>query len=236
MDELIEQIADALHTRSTLPAFPESLTVAEAYEIQHRVVANIDDDSMIGLKAGLTTAGSQELFGVPHPILGRLFASGRLFSGSTLPTIPSRFLECEIGICLNESGNPSSVCPVIELPRIAFRLATDTTGPNLIASNVAADRYILGACVESPTSFVGRSVELKRDGKTLYQAKLTEPLGGPLESLAWMLKESQTRGISIPNEALMLTGACGGIHQASPGSYVADYGKLGSVEFEITDD
>ncbi|MYC25039.1 MAG: hypothetical protein F4X56_03865 [Gammaproteobacteria bacterium] len=236
MDELIEQIADALRTRSTLPEFPESLTIAEAYEIQHRVVAKFEGDSMIGLKAGLTSAGSQESIGVPHPILGRLFASGRLFSGTTLPTIPGRFLECEIGICLDESGNPSSVCPVIELPRIAFRISTDTTGPNLIASNVAADRYILGACVESPKSFVGRSVKLKRDGKKLYQANLTEPLGGPWESLAWMLNESRSLGYSIPNEALMLTGACGGIHPASPGSYVADYGNLGCVAFEITDD
>ena len=236
MDELIEQIVDALQTRSTLPEFPKSLTVAEAYEIQYRVVANIEGDSIIGLKAGLTSAASQESFRVPHPILGRLCVSGQLFSGTTLPTIPGRFLECEIGICLNESGNPSSVCPVIELPRIAFGLPTDVTGPNLIACNVAADRYVLGDCVESPTSFADRSVELKRDGKTLYQAKLTEPLGGPLESLAWMLNESQSRRFSIPNEALMLTGACGGIHPASPGSYVADYGSLGSVEFEITDD
>lgn len=236
MDELIEQIVDALQTRSTLPEFPKSLTVAEAYEIQHRVVANIEGDTIIGLKAGLTSAASQGSFRVPHPILGRLFVSGQLFSGTTLPTIPGRFLECEIGICLDASGNPSSVCPVIELPRIAFGLSTDVTGPNLIACNVAADSYVLGDCVESPTSFADRSVELKRDGKTLYQAKLTEPLGGPSESLAWMLNESQSRGISIPNEALMLTGACGGIHPASPGSYVADYGSLGRVEFEITDD
>ena len=90
--------------------------------------------------------------------------------------------------------------------------------------------------MESPTSFADRSVELKRDGKTLYQAKLTEPFGGPSESLAWMLNESQSRRFSIPNEALMLTVSCGGIHPASPGSYVADYGSLGSVEFEITDD
>ncbi|MYD45549.1 MAG: hypothetical protein F4W92_04285 [Gammaproteobacteria bacterium] len=236
MDELIAQIVKAIQTRSKLPEFPTSLTVAEAYEIQHRVVTNMDGDSMIGLKAGLTSAGSQESFGVPHPILGRLFASGRLFSGTTLPTIPGRFIECEIGICLDDSGNPRSICPVIELPRIAFGQSTDVTGPNLIACNVAADRYVLGDCVESPTSFADRSVELKRDGKTLYQAKLTEPFGGPSESLAWMLNESQSRRFSIPNEALMLTGACGGIHPASPGSYVADYGSLGSVEFEITDD
>ena len=236
MDELIEQIADALQTRSTLPELPKSLTVAEAYEIQHKVVASFSGDSIIGIKAGLTSETSQDSFGVPHPILGRLFASGRLFSGTSFPPIPDRFLECEIGICLDESGSPSSVCPVIELPRFAFGLSSDASGPNLIACNVAADRFVQGICVELPISFADRCVELKRDGKSLYQAKLTEPLGGPSESLAWMLNESQTLGFSIPNKALMLTGACGGIHPASPGAYVADYGSLGSVEFEITDD
>ena len=236
MDELIEQIVEALRRRSALPKFPQSLSVAVAYEIQHRVCANIAGDSMIGLKAGLTSSASQRSFGVPHPILGRLFESGRLFSGTSLPTIPSRFLECEMGICINADGTPSSICPVIELPRFAFEPSTDATGPNLIACNVAADGFVLGDCVEIPKSFSCRNVELKLDGKLLYRASLSEPLGGPMKSLAWMLNESQTRGFSIPTEALMLTGACGGIHPASPGSYVADYGSLGSVEFEITKD
>lgn len=236
MDELITQIISALQTRSTLPKFPESLTVAEAYAIQHQVVASLGGDSVSGLKAGLTSVASQQSFGISHPILGRLFESGRLFSGTTLRTAAGRFLECEIGICVDSSGVPISVCPVIELPRLAFALPTDASGPNLIACNVAADCYVQGDCVETRTSFADRSVELKRDGKTLYQAKLTEPLGGPFESFAWMVNEAQTRRFSVPDEALMLTGACGGIHPAVPGSYVADYGSLGSVEFEITTD
>lgn len=236
MDELIAQIVSALRTRSTLPEFPKSLTVEEAYEIQHRVAANLGGDSVIGLKAGLTSAASQQSIGFPHPILGRLFESGRMISGTTLQTIAGRFLECEIGICVDTSGRPRSVCPVIELPRFAFAIPTDANGSNLIACNVAADRYIQGDCVECPTAFADHSVELKRDGKTLYHANLTEPLGGPFESFTWMVNEAQSRRFSIPDEALMLTGACGGIHPAVPGSYVADYGSLGSVEFEITTD
>lgn len=236
MDELITQIISAVQTRSTLPKFPESLTVAEAYAIQHQVVASLGGESVIGLKAGLTSVASQQSFGISHPILGRLFESGRLFSETTLQFTAGRFLECEIGICVDASGVPSSVCPVIELPRLAFALPTDASGPNLIACNVAADRYIQGDCVESLTSFADRSVELKRDGKTMFHANLTEPLGGPFESLAWMVRESQSRGFSVPDEALMLTGACGGIHPAVPGSYVADYGCLGNIEFEITAD
>lgn len=233
MDDLIAKIVFALRTCSTLPQFPISLTVTEAYEIQDQVVAQMGTGSITGIKAGLTSLVSQQSFGLAHPVLGRIFESGRLFSETSFVTIQGRCLECEIGLCVDAFGNPISVCPVIEVPRFAFKVPTDALGPNLIACNVAADRYIVGDCLEIPKSFVAQSVTLCRDGEKLYSANLNEPLGGPMNSFAWMLAEANVREISIPSEALMLTGACGGIHPALPGNYVADYGSLGNIEFQI---
>lgn len=227
------QIANALRTRSVLPEFSSSLSISDAYTVQHQVVSNLGSDSIIGVKAGLTSKGSQESFGISHPVLGRIFESGREFSESSIETTSGGFLECEIGVCVDARGRPVSVCPVIELPRFAFKIPTDALGPNLIACNVAADRFVVGACLEIPRSFADKTVELSRDGKSLYRASLTEPLGGPLDSHAWMLAEVQARDFSIPDDALFLTGACGGIHPLQPGSYVADYGSIGRVEFEI---
>lgn len=231
--QLSLHIANALRTRTVLPEFPSSLSISDAYTVQHQVVSILGSDSIVGIKAGLTSKGSQDSFGIAHPVLGRIFESGRLFSGSLVVTTSGGFLECEIGVCVDASGHPVSVCPVIELPRFAFKTPTDALGPNLIACNVAADRYVVGDCVELPTSFADASVELSHDGQSLYRASLTEPLGGPLDSLAWMLTEANSRDISIPDAALFLTGACGGIHPAQPGSYVADYGSIGKVEFEV---
>ena len=233
MADLISQIVNALQSRSTLPQFPISLTVAEAYEMQQQVIANLDNESIVGMKAGLTSSVSQESFGISHPVLGCLFKSGQLRSGASFESISGGLIECEIGVCVDVAGRPSSICPAIELPRFAFKLPTEATGPNLIACNVAADRYVLGECVELPPTFTECSVELKRNGETLCYGNLTEPLGGPLDSVAWMLSEARKREISIPDDALMLTGACGGIHPALPGSYIADYGNLGRIEFEI---
>ena len=233
MDELIAQIVNALQNRTTLPKFPNSLTVIEAYEIQHQVVSNLGSDSVVGIKAGLTSIGSQEAFGISHPVLGRIFEFGRLFTGASFNETRGGFLECEIGVCLDESRNPISVCPVIELPRLAFRNPDDALGPNLIACNVGADRYIVGDCLEIPTSFAERSVTLSRENEVMYTASLCEPLGGPLDSLAWILTEAKARDTAVPDSALVLTGACGGIHPARPGKYVADYGSLGRVEFEV---
>lgn len=230
---LSSQIANAIRTRSLLPRFPNSLSVADAYEIQHQVTTNLGVDSIVGIKAGLTSKGSQESFGIAHPVLGRIFDSGRIFPRSSFETTSGGFLECEIGVCIDALGNPISVCPVIELPRFAFKVPSDALGSNLIACNVAADRYVIGDCLEIPKSFVAQSVTLCRDGEKLYSANLNEPLGGPMNSFAWMLAEANVREISIPSEALMLTGACGGIHPALPGNYVADYGSLGNIEFQI---
>lgn len=233
MDELIIQIVTALRTRSTLPQFPISLSEAEAYEIQHQVVASLGTDSIAGIKAGLTSPASQKAFGITHPVIGHLFESGRLLSGGSLQTNQGVFLECEIGVYVNASGTPTSVGPVIEVPRFAFQTPADAVGPNLIACNVASDRYIVGKFSEPPATFTQSSVQLSRDGSVLCQASFSEALGGPMNSLAWMLTEVQTRDFSIPDDALLLTGACGGIHPALPGSYVADYGSLGRIEFEI---
>ena len=216
-----------------MPQFPATLTVAKAYHIQHQVVASLGIESLAGIKAGLTSPASQEKFGLSHPVIGHIFKSGRLFSGTSFETSKGSVLECEIGIRVDAAGSPIAAAPVIEVPRFAFQRPSDATGPNLIACNVAADRFIVGKFSELPTSFSLGSVQLRRDGKLLCTASLTEPLGGPLSSLAWMLTEARSRDFSIPRNALMLTGACGGLHPALPGSYIADYGNFGRIEFEI---
>ena len=38
----------------------------------------------------------------------------------------------------------------------------------------------------------------------------------------------------IADGMLLITGACGGIHPAEPGRYIADYGDLGRIEFVVT--
>ena len=39
---------------------------------------------------------------------------------------------------------------------------------------------------------------------------------------------------AVADGMLLITGACGGIHPALPGRYVADYGDMGRIEFTVT--
>ena len=234
MSELADNMAAAIRAGEPLPKMPAGLDLDEAYAIQKEVVAALAGGALAGLKAGMTAAAGQQQFGLTHPLIGSLYESGRLASGAKFGSAPGVSLECEIGIVIDADGAPKTAGPVIEVPRMAFADAEDRTGANLTACNIAADRYIVGDQQPLRDSYGDVQITLTRDGETVCSAPASDALGGPQAALAWMLDEARKRGLSVADDMLLITGACGGIHPAAPGHYVADYGDLGRVEFTVT--
>ena len=235
MDSLIDEMAAAVRNGSTLPRMPAGLSLEEAYEIQKALVAAVAADAVAGRKAGMTAAAAQQQFGIDHPLLGTLFAAGRMTPGTSFPSLPGVMLECEIGVVIGGDGMPLTAGPVIEVPRMAFADSEDLNGPTLVACSISADRYIEGTQQPLLDSYEDIQVTLTRNGETLSSAPATEALGGPVAALEWMLNESRVRGFPVVENMLFITGACGGIHPALPGSYRADYGAMGSIEFIVTE-
>lgn len=235
MDSLVNDMAAATLNRTTLPKMPAGLTLEEAYDIQKALVAAVGGDAVAGRKAGMTAAASREQFGIDRPLLGTLFAAGRMTPGVSFPAAPGVMLECEIGVVVGKDGAPMTAGPVIEVPRMAFADGEDLNGSNFVACSISADRYIAGTQLPLQDSYGDIRVTLTRNGERLSSAPAAEALGGPVAALEWMLKESRSRGFPIARNMLFITGACGGIHPALPGSYRADYGELGSIEFIVTD-
>ena len=233
MDSLVDAMAAATREGGTLPKMPAGLTFDEAYEIQKALVAAVAGDAVAGRKAGMTAAAARKQFDIDHPLLGTLFAAGRMAPGVAFPGAPGVMLECEIGVVLGKGGAPKSAGPVIEVPRMAFADGEDMTGVNFVACAISADRYIVGKQSPLCNSYEDIQITLTRDGETLSSAPATEALGGPVPALEWMLGESRSRGFPVAENMLFITGACGGIHPALPGSYLADYGELGSIEFTV---
>lgn len=234
MSELADNMAEAIRAGEALPKMPAGLDLDAAYAIQKDVVAAVSGGAVAGLKAGMTAAAGQRQFGLTHPLIGSLYTAGHLASGATFAAAPGVSLECEIGIVVDAHGAPKTAGPVIEVPRMAFADAEDRNGANLTACNIAADRYIVGDQQPLRDSYGDVQITLTRDGETVCSAPASDALGGPQAALAWMLAEARTRGLAIEDDMLLITGACGGIHPAEPGHYVADYGDLGSVEFTVT--
>lgn len=234
MGEIVDGMAAAIRDGGILPKMPGGLSLEDAYELQKKVVGAASGGAVAGLKAGMTAAAGQQAFGLTHPLIGSLYESGRLSSGATFPSAPGVSLECEIGIVVDGDGAPQSAGPVIEVPRMAFADEGDRNGPNLVACNIAADRYIVGEQQPLRDSYGDVQITLTRDGEEVCSAPASDALGGPQAALAWMLNEARQRGLDIADGMLLITGACGGIHPAVPGQYVADYGDFGRIEFTVT--
>ena len=109
----------------------------------------------------------------------------------------------------------------------------DAKGSNLTATNIAAYHYIVGEQQPVRDDYEEISVSLTRDGESVCEASLADALGGPKPALQWMLDEAKVRDMTPADGMLLITGACGGIHDGEPGNYVADYGPLGTIEFTI---
>ena len=234
MGELASSMAAAIRGGEALPKMPANLDLDAAYALQKEVVAEVAGDAIAGLKAGMTAPAGQQQFGLTHPLIGSLYEAGRLAPGATFASAPGVSLECEIGIVVDAHGAMKTAGPVIEVPRMAFADAADRNGANLTACNIAADRFIVGQQQPLRDSYGDVQITLTRDGETVCSAPASDALGGPQAALAWMLDEARARGLEVAEDMLLITGACGGIHPAEPGRYVADYGDLGSIEFTVT--
>ena len=229
----IGELATSIRNRTIFPKMPENLSLEDGYQIQRELIRVLVDSSTAGLKAGLTDRGPQRAFGVKHPLIGSLYVLGRLENGTTIAHEYGVKLECEIGIVIDGTGRPRAAAPVVELPRMAWADSQDAKGVNLAACNVAADRYIVGEQHPFKRDYSEYSVSMSRDGESVCCAPLTDALGGPQKGLAWLLEEASTRSVLLADGMLLLTGACGGLHNAAPGKYVADYGSLGMIRFTI---
>ncbi len=234
MQELIRDMAAAIRDGGRLPKMPADLGLDEAYKVQQAVVAAVCGDDIAGRKAGMTSAAMRHQFGIDRPLLATLYKAGRLAPGGVIAGSAGVMLECEIGLVVAADGTPRSAGPVIEVPRMAFADDDDLTAPNMVACSIAADRFIAGRQLPLLDSFDEVEVVFSRNGETLSSAPATEALDGPLAALEWMLEESRLRGYPVADGMLFITGACGGLHPARPGRYVADYGPLGSIEFTVT--
>ena len=234
MEDLAKAMAAAIRVGEPLPKMPAGLDLDEAYALQKAVVQAVSGGAVAGLKAGMTAAAGQQAFGLTHPLIGSLYESGRCAPGVSFASGPGVSLECEIGVVVDGDGAPKTAGPVIEVPRMAFADEADRNGANLTACNIAADRYIVGEQQPLRDSYGDVVITLTRDGETVTSAPASDALGGPQAALAWMLNEARQRALAVRDGMLLITGACGGIHPATPGHYVADYGDLGRIEFTVT--
>ncbi|MBL9172362.1 MAG: hypothetical protein JNL10_02405, partial [Verrucomicrobiales bacterium] len=180
---------------------------------------------------------------------GVLFRSGRL-EASSRPVIPLRegepiVVETEVGYLtsvdlsyeiLNEDqvrGAVSALVPIIELPR-SYPDGGAPDARNTVAGNAGSQRYIVGTPVPvgavEPDSV---AVTLRRDGQSLNEAAGSAVAGGQWHNLRRVLNAITRQGYTIPAGSVILGGALGRVPPGERGQYRADFGALGSIEFDL---
>ncbi|MBF2754696.1 MAG: hypothetical protein ISN29_05480 [Gammaproteobacteria bacterium AqS3] len=231
--EFAKKLAAIIKANAPLPEFFEELSLDDAYRLQHEVTQVRTEGDVGGIKAGVTSPAFQQFFGLRHALLGSLYADGQREGGCTLPYLEGRAIECEVAVLLDRYGRPIGMAPAFEIVFLKFSRPDDMTAANLVASNLGADLYIVGEMQDWDEDFPNTPIVLRCNGDVVNETSTAEAIGGPQRASVWMWQEARSRGFSVGDKTLLLTGACGSLVPAQPGYYEADFGPLGRVGFEV---
>lgn len=242
---LAEAVARSVIDRTTLPAFPDQLSMEAAYVTARLAAARVADDdhktAFAGLKAGLTDAAIQQHFGLDEALIGHLYAGRQVSSGTSLPQHGKSLIECELAIRVDGEGRPLSVAPALEFVRLEFASRAEMTPANLVATNLGADTFLVGEPLpwgeQTLADLADASVRLLRDGEPLLETAIATSLGGPQKALAWMLAQARQRDWPLSGETVLLTGTVGQPIPFQPGAYRMEcrtgHGMLEALSFRI---
>lgn len=249
-------IAGIVEARSAVKPFalPSSkladLNEEKAYIFQKHLSDKLVSKSQPigGFKAGLTSEATQQRFGVKTAVLGPLFKPGELAPDTVVNAkdFVRLFVETEIGyIPGGRIDKPvadvdamkkliKEVCPAIELPDLRFEDLKALKGADLIVDAVSSAKYIVGKRIPSESIDVSDvSVTLAMDGNVVNQGKASDAMGDQWKALLWLVNGAIARGYVIEPGQLLITGAMGNMIPGKPGSYEADWGKLGKISWKI---
>lgn len=211
----------------------DALTLAEAYAVQDGFVAARTKVSgpTIGWKVGCTSAAIRQQFGLSQPISGRLFE--RELHADHAELHADDYVDCAIepeliftmGQDLHHGASDAqivaaiaSVAPGIELHNYRFWYGTPTS-QELIASNGIHAGLIRGRPVVLPPGFdLNREkVHVLKNDHVEASGVCSEIMGGPVQSMRWLLSHLKERGqhlrageLVIPGSAVKLVRICVG--------------------------
>lgn len=240
-----------------LDALPTSLRPAnreEGYLIQRQIEA-LSDRPLFGWKIAATSTAGQRHIGIDGPIAGRLLTEMVHNDGNTIPFGANRMrvAEAEFAFRMGHDLPPrgrryemsevldavSELYLAIEIPDSRFADFVKVGGPQLIADNACAHRFVLGP--QAPASW--RQLDLAshrvvgRVGNHLEREGVgSNVLGDPRQALTWLANELSTLGIKLAAGQTVTTGTCLIPLEINPGDRVSvDFGALGQVACRFTD-
>lgn len=235
-----------------LPPHLRPATRAEGYRVQAQVEA-CGAAPIVGWKIAATSLAGQRHIGVDGPLAGRLLAEATHDDGAAVPFGANRMrvAEAEFAFRMGRDLPPrpepysqqeamaavASLHLAIEIPDSRYLDFVTAGGPQLIADNACAHRFVLGP--EAPASW--RDVDLAAHRVTgvagdhpAAEGVGANVLGCPRIALTWLVNELSSLGEPLRSGQIVTTGTCVTPMPIAPGDRVtADFGALGRVSCRI---
>ena len=236
-----------------LPAICRPTDRAAGYLTQQEIVA-LSGQPIAGWKIAATSAAGQKHIGVDGPLAGALLANRVLPLGTNVPLDGNAMLVAEAEFAFMFSSDMparpepysqqevldavSSLHPSVEIPDSRYADFARVGAPQLIADTACSCWFVLGP----PTYADWRSVDLAAhvvrgilNGKDVAIGKGANVLGDPRIALTWLVNELSTFGDGVRAGQFVTTGTCVIPVAIKRGdNFRADFGKLGSIDVQLT--
>jgi 2-keto-4-pentenoate hydratase len=252
---IVDEIVTSWREQRVLPNIDESLTNDSAYRVQTRSVrAKLQGANPAGFKAGLTSAPAQARFKTNDAVAGVLFKEGALQSTGTVSLREARGLHIEVEIAMRIGtaidkpladvaalrAHVDGIAPAIELPNLDYAQPQSLDAIDIIATNVAAAKYIVGEFV-SPQQRDPNAVDVRLtcNDEEMFTGKGSDSLGDQWRAALWLVNKTLEQGWQIEPGQILLTGSLGKMLPGATGHCVASYHtnhtQWASLEINVTE-
>jgi len=252
---VVDEIVTSWREQRALPNIDETLTIDSAYRVQTRSVRErLHGASPAGFKAGLTSAPAQARFKTNDAVAGVLYKEGALQSASTVSLHEMRGLFIEVEVAMR-IGTPidkplvdvaalrahvDGIGPAIELPNLDYTQPQTLDAIDIVATNVAAAKYIVGEFA-SPQQRDPNAIDVRLvcNDKEMFTGKGTDSLGDQWRAALFLVNKMVEQGWRLERGQVLLTGSLGRMLPGATGRCVASYhagqAQWASLEINVTD-
>jgi 2-oxo-3-hexenedioate decarboxylase len=237
---------EAQRGATAMPQLPEGLPLAEAYEIQHALIAlrTGRGERVVGTKLGFTSKAKMAQMGVSEIIVGQLTDAMQVPAGGEVAL--DRFIhpriEPEVAFRLARDVDPDgadanvaaavdAIAPALEIIDSRYRdFRFDL--PGVVADNTSAAAFVIGDWQPIDGDVLNlpdHDVELIVDGDVVQRGSTADILGHPANALRELTAMARKYGFSLTAGQIVLAGAATAAAPFAASSVEARVHGLGGV-------
>ncbi|HSF07472.1 MAG TPA: fumarylacetoacetate hydrolase family protein [Methylomirabilota bacterium] len=248
----VERLLESRSRRRAMPPLSEThgdLTLEHAYAIQDALRAELErrGQQPIGWKLAATSAPTQALVGVQHPVVGFLFPE-QYASGAEVSV--GRFAELVVEVevafrmrtrlvgpgvtAATAAPAVADAMPALELPD--FLLSGKPRAGDFIANSVLARAIVLGPPFTplAGLDLAQEEVVYEHNGEVVGTHRTAEVMGNPLNALAWLANHLAARGLALKPGDVVMSGSISKLLRPKAGDTIrARFTHLGSVSIRV---